>query len=88
MRVKQFLFRLSFHRKITENSFLIMNFSVIFSIIVPTFDTKVTGYLCSGWVFFLLTNFDFLTSHFLRNFLISFESYCCLELKLENIFHL
>ena len=31
---------------------------------VPTFDTKVTEYLCSGWVFFLMTNFDFLTSHF------------------------
>ena len=27
--------------------------------IVPTFDTKVTEYLCSGWVFFLQTNFDF-----------------------------
>ena len=34
------------------------------NIIVPTFDTKVTEYLCSGWVFFLQTNFDFLTSHF------------------------
>ena len=33
-------------------------------IFVPTFDTKVTEYLCSGWVFFLQTNFDFLTSHF------------------------
>ena len=32
--------------------------------IVPTFDTKVTEYLCSGGVFFLQTNFDFLTSHF------------------------
>ena len=27
------------------------NFCYI-SIIVPTFDTKVTEYLCSGWVFF------------------------------------
>ena len=26
--------------------------------------TKVTEYLCSGWFFFLQTNFDFLTSHF------------------------
>ena len=34
------------------------------SLVVPTFDTKVTEYLCSGWVFFLQTNFDFLTSHF------------------------
>ena len=33
-------------------------------LVVPTFDTKVTEYLCSGWVFFLQTNFDFLTSHF------------------------
>ena len=32
--------------------------------IVPTFDKKVTEYLCSGWVFFFQTNFDFLTSHF------------------------
>ena len=31
---------------------------------VPTFDTKVSEYLCSGWVFFLQTNFDFLTSNF------------------------
>ena len=37
-------------------------------IIVPTFDTKVTEYLRSGWFFFLQTNFDFLTSHFWRNF--------------------
>ena len=35
-----------------------------FLIFVPTFDTKVTEYLCSGWVFFLETNLDFLTSHF------------------------
>ena len=33
-------------------------------IIVPTFDKKVTEYLCSELVFFLQTNFDFLTSHF------------------------
>ena len=40
-----------------------------FFIVVPTFDTKVTEYLCSGWVFFFLqTNFDFLTSHLWRNF--------------------
>ena len=38
--------------------------SSICNFIVPTFDTKVTEYLCSGWVFFLQTNFDFLTSHF------------------------
>ena len=33
-------------------------------VFVPTFDTKVTENLCSGWVFFLQTIFDFLTSHF------------------------
>ena len=31
------------------------------SSLVPTFDTKVEEYLCSGWVFFFQTNFDFLT---------------------------
>ena len=36
--------------------------------------------------FFLQTNFDFLTSHFWRNFLVSFESYCCPELEFEKIF--
>ena len=59
-----------------------------FSLFVPTFDTKVTENLCSGWVFFLQTNFDFLTSHFWWNFFISFKRYCCPELKLEKIFHL
>ena len=34
------------------------------SLVFPTFDTKVTEYLCSGGFFFLQTNFDFLTSHF------------------------
>ena len=34
------------------------------SLIVPTFDTEVTEYLCSGGFFFLQTNFDFLTRHF------------------------
>ena len=38
--------------------------------------------------FFLQTNFDFLTSHFWRNFFISFKRYCCPELKFEKIFHL
>ena len=56
--------------------------------IVPTFDTKVTEYLCSGWVFLFRQNFDFLTSHFWRNFFISFKRYCCPELKFETIFHL
>ena len=34
----------------------------IYLLSVPTFDTKVTEYLCSGG--FFQTNFDFLTSHF------------------------
>ena len=55
---------------------------------VPTFNTKVTEYLCSGCVFFLQTNFDFLTSHFDGIFFISFKKFCCLELKFEKIFHL
>ena len=59
-----------------------------FLFFVPTFDTKVTEYLCSGGFFFLQTNFDFLTSHFWRNFFISFERYCCPELKFEKIFYL
>ena len=37
---------------------------------------------------FSLENFDFLTRHFGWTFLISYERYCCLELKLEKIFHL
>ena len=37
--------------------------------------------------FFLQTNFDFLISHFF-GFLISFNRCCCIELKLEKIFHL
>ena len=41
-----------------------MSYPKRLEVIVPTFDTKVTEYLCSGWVFFLQTNFDFLTSHF------------------------
>ena len=55
-------------------------------IFVPTFVTKVTEYLCSGWVFFLPTKFDFLISRFWRNFLKSFKRQCCLELKFEKIF--
>ena len=58
------------------------------SSLVPTFDTKVTKYLCSGWVFFLQTNFDFLISHFWRIFFTSFERYWCVELKFKKIFWL
>ena len=45
-----------------RNSFMLEK--VAENIIVPNFDTKVREYLCSGWIFFLQTNFDFLTSHF------------------------
>ena len=40
------------------------------AIIVPTFDTKVTEYLCSGGVFFLQTNFfrQILTNFLQTNF--------------------
>ena len=41
--------------------------------IVPTFDTKVTEYLCSGWVIFSSDKFRL----FNENFFISFERYCC-----------
>ena len=60
----------------------------LFSVIVPTFDTKVTEYLCSGWVFFSSDKFRLFNKPFLTEFLISFERYCCLELKFEEIFHL
>ena len=63
-------------------------FASIGHLIVPTFDTKVTEYLCLGWVLFLQTSFDFLTSHFWRNFKISFDRYDWLDFKFENIFHL
>ena len=38
--------------------------------------------------FFLQTNFDFLPSHFWRNFFLSFKRYFCPELKFEKIFYL
>ena len=62
------LLNLNFSNEILENSILgIKNFKIsakkIENVFVPTFDTKVTEYLCSGWVFFQ-TNFDILTSHF------------------------
>ena len=43
-------------KKLTES-----NINLIF---VPTFDKKITEYLCSGGFLFLQTNIDFLTSHF------------------------
>ena len=64
-----------------------LNFASIGHLTVPTFDTKVTKNLCLGWVFFLQTSFDFLTNHFWRNFNKSFQRYCWLERKFENIFH-
>ena len=35
-----------------KKSFVIIIQSISIEFIVPTFDTKVTEYLCSGWVFF------------------------------------
>ena len=58
-------------------------------IIIPTFDTKVTEYLCSGWVFFFFRQVStFYLAIFDGIFFLSFERYCCPELKLEKIFHL
>ena len=58
------------------------------NIIVPTFNTKVTEYLCSGG-FVLQTNFDLYLAIFDGFFLkISFKRCCCPELKFEKIFHL
>ena len=56
------------------------------NLIVPTFEGN--GMFVLGWVFFLQTNFDFLTSQVWRIFLISLKRYCWTELKFENIFHL
>ena len=55
---------------ITEIVYIAKTFCFFTNIIVPTFDTKVTEYLCSGWVFFLssdkfrLFNWPFLTEFF------------------------
>ena len=53
--------------------------SVVLSI-VAIFDTKVKNICARG-----VTNFN---SPFLTEFFISFERYCCPELKFEKIFHL
>ena len=52
------------------------------------FCKESNGIFVLGWFFFLQRNFDFLNSHFWRNFFISFKKYCCPELKFENIFYL
>ena len=60
-----------------------------FSIYCSDFRYESNGIFVLGvGFFFLRTKFDFLTSHFWRNFFISFERYCCHELKFEKIFHL
>ena len=38
--------------------------SCAYHVFVPTFDTKVTEYVCSGWVFFSSDKFRLVTSHF------------------------
>ena len=52
------------------------------------FRYESNGIFVLGVGFFLQTIFDFLTSHFWRNFFISIKRYCCLELNFEKIFHL
>ena len=53
------------------------------SVFVPTFDTFD---LCSGWVFFLQTNFDFLTSHFDGIFFYHSKAIFVLSLSLKRYF--
>ena len=56
---------MQFVQKNKSNHFSVQKTEILaILIIVPTFDTKVTDYLCSVWFFFLQTSFDFLTSHF------------------------
>ena len=55
-------------------------------IVVPTFDTKVTEYLCSGDFYFLQTNFDFLTTIFDGLFYIIQKSIVVLSLNLKRYF--
>ena len=52
------------------------------------FCNEINGIFLLEVVFFLQTNFDFLTSHFDGFFKILFVSYCCPELKFEKIFYL
>ena len=52
------------------------------------FRNKNNGIFVLGVGFFLQTNFDFSTSHFLQIFKISFRKFYCPELKLEKIFQL
>ena len=80
-----------------------MQFFVLIFVSEIVLDRKTSGF-CSEFryesngilvlgveVFFLQTNFDFLSSQFGQNFVkifTSFERYCCPELKSEKIFHL
>ena len=52
------------------------------------FRNESYGIFVLGWSSFLQKIFDFLTSRFWRNLLISFKKYCCLEIEYEKIFHL
>ena len=56
--------------------------------VVPTFVTKLSEYLCSGWVFFLQTNSTYQLTIFDWVFVMSFKRYCCPELKFEKTIHL
>ena len=68
--------------------FCFMKIDLISFSFCSDFRNESNGIFVLGVGFFLQTNFDFLTSHFWRNFFISFKRYCCPELKFEKIFHL
>ena len=55
------------------------------TIIVPSFVMKVTEYLCTGWFFFLQTNFDFELA-ILTGFLYQSKSCVVLSLNVERYF--
>ena len=69
------------HGKSNQNLFYVVRF------FAPTFVTKVTEYLCSGWIF-SSDQFRLFNETFLTKFLMIIKRYFCIELKLENVFHL
>ena len=80
---------MKYSRFILNLSQLVKHYFSKVNIIVPTFGTKVTEYLCSGWVFFSSDKFRLFNWPFLTEFFfLSFERYCCPELKFEKIFYL
>ena len=59
----------------------------LFFVIIPTFVTEATEYLCSGWFFFSRQISTFKLAIYDKKNLSS-ERYCCPELKFEKVFHL